>query len=272
LTLPAITMAGVRVLRYSADQDAMTTLLDNVNWEVRQGEHWTVMGPNGAGKTTLLRIAGANSHPTGGEVTILGRELGRYDVRLLRERIGFVDERLDRSLRARGRMSCREIVLTGALGTVALLSDRLRPEQEERADRLLDLVGLSAIADRRFADCSHGERGRLLIARSLMPEPDLLLLDEPAAGLDLPARENLVRAMVDTAEAHPRMPSVTITHHVEEIPPTCTHALLLRDGAVFAAGPVDEVLTSTLVSECFGVPVKISRAGGRFGARIDLAA
>jgi iron complex transport system ATP-binding protein len=264
--MAAIAMHDVTVTRWSSTQQRSTTLLHDVDWTVGAGEHWVVLGPNGAGKTTLLNLAGAVSHPTSGTVEVLGGRLGGVDVRVLRERIGLVDAGTARQLRP--RMPGRLVVLTGALGTIKLRRDRVTDAHEAQADALLELLGAQVVADRRWEACSQGERQRLLIARALMADPELLLLDEPATGLDLPARERLIGALDALARDRPQLPTVVITHHVEEIPASTTHALLLADGAVVAAGPADEVLVDEHVSACFGLPIDVSRPGDRWAAAL----
>jgi iron complex transport system ATP-binding protein len=197
---------------------------------------------------------------------VLGERLGRVDVRALRERIGFVDARLARTLH--GAMPGLQTVMTGAFNTIILQRRRLTAGHEARARDLMALVGVEDLATRRFEDCSQGERQRLMLARALMADPELLLLDEPAAGLDLPGREGLVAALVSLARERPALPTVTVTHHLEEIPPSVTHALLLRGGRVLAAGAVDDVLTSERVSACFDVPVEVSGRRGRWAAAV----
>jgi iron complex transport system ATP-binding protein len=262
----AIALRGATVTRWSATAGRELRLLDAVDWTVGAGEHWVVLGPNGAGKTTLMHLAGAMAQPSSGTVEVLGARLGGVDVRMLRERIGFVDARLARSLR--GGYSGLQTVLTGAFNTIILQPRRLTAGHEERALALMALVSAGEMAGRRFEDCSQGERQRLLLARALMADPELLLLDEPAAGLDLPGREGLVGAMMSLARDRPALPTVTVTHHLEEIAPSVTHALLLRGGAVLAAGPVDDVLTGERVSACFGVPVEVTGRRGRWAAAV----
>jgi iron complex transport system ATP-binding protein len=262
----AIALRDVTVTRWSASAGRELRLLDAVDWTVGAGEHWVVLGPNGAGKTTLMHLAGAMAQPSSGTVEVLGARLGGVDVRMLRERIGFVDARLARSLR--GGYSGLQTVLTGAFNTILLQPRRLRAAHEERALALMALVSAGELAGRRFEDCSQGERQRLLLARALMADPELLLLDEPAAGLDLPGREGLVGALMSLARDRPGLPTVTVTHHLEEIAPSVTHALLLRGGTVLAAGPVADVLTGERVSACFGVGVDVSARRGRWAAAV----
>jgi iron complex transport system ATP-binding protein len=259
-------LRGATVTRWSPSVRRELRLLDAVDWAVGAGEHWVVLGPNGAGKTTLMHLAGAMAQPSSGTVEVLGERLGAVDVRALRERIGFVDARLARSLH--GSLPGLETVMTGAFNTIILQKRRLTPEHEARARALMALVSAEHLAARRFEDCSQGERQRLLLARALMADPELLLLDEPAAGLDLPGREGLVGALVSLARDRPALPTVTVTHHLEEIAPSVTHALLLGEGRVLAAGPIDDVLTSRHVSACFGVPVEVTGRRGRWGAAV----
>ncbi len=239
-------------------------LLRNVSLTVRTGEHWVLIGPNGAGKTTLLRLLGALAHPSHGTVRVLGQQLGRVDMRQLRTAIGHVDPRhpLEWPLRV------REVVLTGATNTIAL-QQRWTPnaQQLQLADELIDVLGITDHREARWQTLSSGERGRVLIARALMPEPALLLLDEPATGLDLAAREQLLSGLDGLRSAHPMLASVLVTHHLEEIPASTTHAVLLRGGEVIAQGPVADVVTSELISRCFDHPVQINRDQGRWIAR-----
>ncbi|MGI5270631.1 ABC transporter ATP-binding protein [Nonomuraea sp. CA-218870] len=246
------------------------TLLDAVDWQVAYGDHWVVLGPNGAGKTTLLSLAAAVRHPTVGAVTVLGHRLGRVDLRELRRHIGLVSSDqvlVDEDLMEEEGATAHTVVLTGHTGTSAPLWDRYGEAERERALRLLADLGCKDLADRRFAVCSQGERARIRVARALMGDPAVLLLDEPFAGLDLPAREDLVTAVENLAETRPVLTTVTVTHHLEEVPSTTTHALLLREGRVLAAGPVTDVLIPAHLSECFGLPLHVDRLHGRWYAR-----
>ncbi|MEU6353407.1 ATP-binding cassette domain-containing protein [Streptomyces sp. NPDC047072] len=240
-------------------------ILREVSLTVRTGEHWALLGANGAGKSTLLRLLGALVHPTRGTVEVLGHRLGRVDLRELRAYVGHVDPRhpLTAPLRV------RDIVLTGLTNSVAPLP-RWRPggEQRERADRLIGTLGLADLADARWPTLSQGQRGRTLIARALMPKPRLLLLDEPATGLDLPGREQLIDALDSLRRAHPTLATVLVTHHLEELPPGTTHAMLLREGRVLAQGRAAEVLTGDRVGKCFGLPLVLDRHDGRWSVRI----
>jgi iron complex transport system ATP-binding protein len=262
----AIRMSEVNVWRWVAAEQRRAVLLSGVDWTVEPGEHWVVLGPNGAGKTTLLNLAAAFSHPSEGTVEVLGETLGAVDMRKLRESIGTVEPGLARRIQA--RYSGFEVVLTGATGSIALLRDRITEADRERAGLLMSEVGVEALAERRFEDCSQGERQRLLLARSVMDEPELLLLDEPGSGLDLPSRERLIASLDTMAEANVDLPTVLVTHHLEEIPATTTHALLLRDAAIVAAGPIATVLTSTAVSTTFDIEVEVAHNTGRWAAMV----
>ncbi|MFF5206135.1 ABC transporter ATP-binding protein [Streptosporangium sp. NPDC000396] len=246
------------------------TLLAGIDWQVGYGEHWVMLGPNGAGKTTLLSLAAAVRHPTEGAVTVLGQRLGRVDLRELRRHIGLVaaSQRLvDEELLEEEDATAHTVVLTGYTGTSAPLWDRYGPAQHERAHDLLADMGCKDLAGRPFRVCSQGERARIRIARALMADPVILLLDEPFAGLDLPAREDLITAVEGLAATRPVLTTITVTHHLEEVPATTTHALLLRDTRVQAAGRVGEVLTEANLSECFGRPLWIESLDGRWSAR-----
>ncbi len=240
-------------------------ILQEVSLTVRAGEHWALLGANGAGKSTLLGLLGALTHPTAGTVEVLGRRLGRVDLRELRAHVGHVDPRhpLTAPLRV------RDVVLTGLTNSVALLPRwRPTPGQRERAHRLIGTLGLAGVADARWPTLSHGQRGRTLIARALMPKPRLLLLDEPATGLDLPGRERLIDALDSLRREHPELATVLVTHHLEELPPGTTHAMLLREGRVLARGPVSHVLTGDQVGTCFDLPLVLERHDGRWTVRI----
>ena len=241
------------------------TLLDQVSWEVREGERWVVLGPNGAGKTTLLQLASAQIHPSEGVVGILGEVLGTVDVFELRPRIGLTSAALaDRIPR---HELVRDVVVSASYGVVGRWREQYDDLDHDRAAGLLDEVGAGHLADRVFGTLSEGERKRVQVARALMTDPELLLLDEPAAGLDLGGREDLVSTL-DQLAGDPHAPAtVLVSHHVEEIPPGFTHALLLREGRVVASGPVQQVLTRAHLSETFGMPLALRQDDGRWTAR-----
>lgn len=240
-----------------------TSILSGISWTIGAGEHWAVIGPNGAGKSTLLAVATARRYPSRGRVEVLGRTFGESNMLALREMIGIVDPQL----RLYDWFTAEEIVLTGIDGTVQPRAEGFTDRERRQARQMLTRLGLNGMADREIATCSQGERQRVRIARALMNGPRLLFLDEPASGLDLPAREALIAALVELAVANPQLATVVISHHLEELAPATTHALLLRSGKVVAAGVVDDVLTDTLVSATFSIPVRITRSEGRWTAR-----
>jgi iron complex transport system ATP-binding protein len=240
-------------------------LLDGVSWRVEEEDRWVVLGPNGAGKTTLLQVASAQIHPSDGVAGILDEVLGTVDVFELRPRIGLTSaalaDRIPRSERV------HDVVVSASYGVVGRWRESYDDLDHERAAQLLTEVGAAHLTDRTFGTLSEGERKRVQIARSLMTDPELLLLDEPAAGLDLGGREDLVSTLSVLA-ADPGSPAtVLVSHHVEEIPPGFTHALLLRGGSVVAAGPLGEVVTEANLTATFGMPLVLSHEDGRWSAR-----
>lgn len=240
------------------------TLLSGVSFAVRSGEHWALIGPNGAGKSTLLSICGATAHPTRGHAAILGRRLGAVDIRELRHSIGHVNPRHP----LRTPLTVVEVVLTGATGSNDLVPRwKPTPETTARADELIDMLGLTPIRNARWPNLSQGERGRALIARSLLPDPEILLLDEPTTGLDVAARERFLHTVDDLHRTHPELATVLVTHHLEELPVSTTHAMLIGGGRLLQCGPADDVLTTEHVSTCFDYPIAISRIDGRWQAR-----
>jgi iron complex transport system ATP-binding protein len=251
-------MAAVSVVR------GAKSLLSKVDWQVKEGERWVILGPNGAGKTTLLQIAAARLHPTSGMAGILEEILGSVDVFELRPRIGLSSAALANQIPEHEKVL--NVVVTAAYGVTGRWREGYEKDDERRAFALLNEWGMGPLLNRPFASLSEGERKRVQIARALMTDPELLLLDEPAAGLDLGGREDLVHrlsqlALDDTAPA-----IVLVTHHLEEVPPGFTHAMLMREGGVVAAGPVEEVLTSANLSETFGLPLEVSVNSGRYTA------
>ena len=252
-------LSGVSVIRDRA------TLLDAIDWEVAEGERWVVLGPNGAGKTTLLQLASANLHPSRGTATVLGETLGAVDVFELRPRIGLSSAALAERLPA--KETVRDVVLTASWAVVGRWRESYDDLDSDRADELLGALGVAHLAERRFGTLSEGERKRVQIARALMTDPELMLLDEPAAGLDLGGREDLVRRLGAIA-ADPAAPAlVLVTHHVEEIPPGFTHVLLLRGGRVVTAGPIETSLTAEALAATFGIALELGRSGPRWSAR-----
>jgi len=242
-----------------------STLLDSVTVQIDEADRWVVIGPNGAGKTTLLQVLSAQIHPTSGVAGLLDEVLGTVDVFELRPRIGItsaaVAERIPRSERV------HDVVVSASYAVLGRWREAYDELDHERADELLAQLGIAALADRTFGTLSEGERKRVQIARALMTDPELLLLDEPAAGLDLSGREALVRTLGELARDPYAPASVLVTHHVEEIPVGVTHAMLLKQGKVVAAGPVDQTLTAENLSTTFELPLDLSRTDGRWAAR-----
>ena len=252
-------LAGVTVRR------GTSTILDSVDWQVNEGERWIVLGPNGAGKTTLLQIVAARLHPTSGAATILDATLGRVDVFELRPRIGISSAALAERLPT--AESVRDVVLTAAYGVTGRWHESYDELDEQRAKDLLSAFDVDHLADRTYGTLSEGERKRVQIARALMTDPELLLLDEPGAGLDLGGREELVGALSELASDPASPVLIHVTHHVEEIPPGFTHLLLMKKAGIQAAGPIEEVLTADNLSAAFGLPLIVAHGGGRWLAR-----
>lgn len=239
-------------------------ILSSVSWQVTSEQRWAVLGPNGAGKTTLLRIAAGHDYPTSGGVRILDATLGRVDVSELRTRLGFASSAQARRIPA--NESVRDVVLTAAYSVEGRWNERYDSLDVRQAERVLAEWDLAGLADQAFGTLSDGERKRALIARAVMTDPELLLLDEPTANLDLGARERLIR-MLSGFAASPSSPGmVMVTHHVEEIPPGFTHLLLLNRGAVVAAGPIEDTLTEAALSDTFGLDFTLTRENDRYAA------
>ncbi len=242
------------------------SLLSDIHWTVADGERWVILGPNGAGKTTLLQVAASRVFPTRGTVDLLGSRLGERDVFDVRSRVGLTSSAVADVLPAGERVV--DVVMTAAWNVVGRAGEKYGDDDLGRARELLVQVGCRNLTERRYGTLSEGERKRVQIARALMTDPELLLLDEPAAGLDLGAREALLRRLTRLV-ADPGSPvTVIVSHHVEEIPPGITHALLLRAGKVVAAGDVEAVLTGPGLSACFGIPLEVVAGDGRFTARL----
>lgn len=243
-------------------------ILTDVDLTVRAGEHWALIGPNGAGKSTVLSMCGAEKHPTRGTVHVLGHQLGRVEIRKLRECIGHVNPRH----LLHSALTPRQVVLTGATGTTELMP-RWKPEPEvlARADHLIEMLGLEGLDGATWPTMSQGERGRTLIARALVTDPHLLLLDEPSTGLDVAAREQFLETIDHLHRSRPELATVLVTHHLEELPETTTHAALIKHGRVLAAGPAQDVLTTELVTESFDHPIRIEYRDGRWQARAGKA-
>ncbi|QIS24534.1 ABC transporter ATP-binding protein [Nocardia terpenica] len=241
------------------------TLVGPVTWRVELDERWVVLGPNGAGKTSLLRMAAAEMHPTSGHANLLGEVLGKVDISELRPRIGLSSAAVASRVPLDEKVS--DLVVSAGYAVVGRWREKYDDVDTDRAVDMLESLGAEHLSDRAYGTLSEGERKRVLIARALMTDPELLLLDEPAAGLDLGGREELVEKLGDLA-ADPDAPAtVLVTHHVEEIPPGFTHALLLNEGSVVAQGLLDEVLTAENLSEAFRQSITLDRIDGRYFAR-----
>ncbi|MGN0063111.1 MAG: ABC transporter ATP-binding protein [Nocardioides sp.] len=254
-----IEFAGVTVRRGN------TLLLDSIDWVVEEDERWVLLGPNGAGKTTLLQVAAARMHPTAGVAAVLDQILGTVQLSDVQTRVGLTSAALADGIPRNEKVS--DVVVSAAYGVLGRWNEEYDNFDHERALQLLNETGAAHLADRTFGTLSEGERKRVQIARALMTDPELLLLDEPAAGLDLGGREDLVATLSGIAH-HPDAPAtVLVSHHVEEIPPGFTHAMMLRQGRVVAQGPLAEVVTAEALSETYAMPLLLSHADGRYAAR-----
>jgi iron complex transport system ATP-binding protein len=240
-------------------------VLDGIDWRVATGERWVVLGPNGSGKTSLVRIASLYLHPSRGAVVVLGGELGRVDVRKVRPRIGLASASMAAMLRR--EVEVVDVVMTARHAALEPWWHIYTDADRARAIELLDRFGVASFAGRRFGTLSSGEQQRVQLARTLMADPELLLLDEPAAGLDLGAREDLVARLGALAVDAASPPLVLVTHHVDEIPRGFTHALLLREGRVVSSGPIEQSLTADALSRCFGLDLVLEQHNGRWTAR-----
>ncbi len=240
-------------------------LIDGINWTVQEGERWVILGPNGAGKSTLLSIAGARLHPTRGEVDILDEILGAVDVFELRPRIGVSSASLANQIPA--NETVRDVVVTAAYGVQGRWNEEYDSMDEGQATQLLADWGVADLSDRPFGTLSDGERKRTLIARALMTDPELLLLDEPGAGMDIAGREDLVARLTELAEDIYAPATILVTHHLEEVPAGFTHALLLREGKIVAAGDIKETITEENLHKTYGMDLALTVTdNGRFSA------
>lgn len=240
-------------------------ILNNVDWQVDADQRWVIIGPNGAGKTTLLRVAAAQIHPTSGQATILGERLGEINVFDLRTRIGFASSAL--AAHIPNSETVLNAVMTAAYAVTGRWNEKYEDIDERRARRVLAEWKLSELADRAFGTLSDGERKRTQIARAVMADPELLLLDEPVASLDLAAREQTISTIGQYAQSPYAPAIVMVTHHLEEIPTGFTHAMIVNDGQVYAAGTIESTLTSEKISEAFGFSMIVTNEGGRYRAR-----
>ena len=247
---------------------ANRTILGPITWSVEDGQRWVILGPNGAGKTTLLQLLAALIHPTSGKVSILGNRLGAVDVFELRPRIGFTSSAMMEILPSEERVI--DIVLTSAYAIAGRWQEEYDLWDESRAKALLTTFGVRDLAERTFGTLSEGEKKRVQISRALMADPEVLLLDEPAAGLDLGGREDILHRITQYTSDEQSPVTIIVTHHIEEIPAGTTHALLLKDGIVAHAGPISQVLTEENITEVFGVSVQLQFNGGRYFASSKL--
>ena len=254
-----VDLAGVSIVRNGS------TLISDITWEVDEADRWVVIGPNGAGKTTLLQVISAQIHPSSGVAGVLGEVLGVVDVFELRPRIGLTSAALAERIPRGERV--HDVVVSASYAVLGRWREQYDELDHERADELLAQLRIDALADRTFGTLSEGERKRVQIARALMTDPELLLLDEPAAGLDLAGRETLVNTLGELAQDHYAPASVLVTHHVEEIPTGITHAMLLKDGKIVAAGPLRDTLTAENLTKTFDVELSLTEADGRWTAR-----
>jgi iron complex transport system ATP-binding protein len=241
------------------------TILDKLSWTVDGAERWVILGPNGAGKTTLLQIAAALIHPSSGKAVLLDERMGAVDIFDLRPRIGFVSSAMSRRIPA--NETVLNVVMTAAYSVTGRWNEEYEDVDLARAQRVLKEWKLEAFSDRTFGGLSDGEQKRVLIARAVMTDPELLLLDEPAASLDLGSREELLQLLSSFAKSKSAPAIVMVTHHVEEIPRGFTHALLLADGKVVSEGKLEDVVTARKLSKTFGIPLELTSAKGRFAAQ-----
>lgn len=253
-----IHLRDVRLRRNGLD------ILSGIDWRMGRGEHWAVVGANGSGKTTLLQIAAGTLFPTAGEATVLGERFGKTDLFALRRRIGWISSAL--LARLPGHETALDVAVSGLKATFGLVYD-CSPRDRETAAEHLRRMGLAERLDTPFGLLSQGERQKVLFARSLMTDPGILILDEACSGLDIPARESFLRAVGDIMAAG-RTGTVMATHHIEEIPPDATHALALKGGKILASGPVEETISSAVLSETFGLRIAVERRNRRFWAII----
>ncbi len=240
------------------------SILQNIDWEVDSAERWVILGPNGAGKSTLMQLATANDYPTRGSVEVLEQKLGTFDIWEMRNRLGFVSSATAR--RMPGDEVVRDVVMTAAYGVEGRWNEEYDDFDGKQADRILAEWDLSTLADQPFGTLSDGERKRAMIARAVMTDPEILLLDEPSASLDLGARERLLQLLSGYASSPYSPGMIMVTHHVEEVPPGFTHVLMIRDGQIVSAGPIAETLTAANLEAVFGMPFRLSAEGGRYSA------
>lgn len=254
----------IQVVNVSIQRETRTTV-DNVSLTVETGQHWVILGPNGCGKTTLLQTMSLYLHPSNGDVIINGQALGTFDIRPIRPRLAYVSASLASELRT--ALTAHDVVLSAKFGALEVWWNEYSTHDHARADECLDDLSVAHLSSTPIGLLSSGELQRVLMARALMTSPIAILLDEPTARLDLGGREHVVRILDEFSQRHPQLPTVTVTHHVDEIPRSTTHCALMKDGAIIHAGQLRDTLTSQNLSECFGMPLVVeTRPNGRFGA------
>jgi iron complex transport system ATP-binding protein len=254
-----LTLDGVCVVRDGKQ------ILGPVSFQIDSGQRWVVLGPNGAGKSTLLGVLAARVFPSKGRAVLLDQQIGRVDLSELRTRIGLASPSLDAMVESDELV--RDVVLTAAYAIIGRWNENYDLWDESRAVALLTTFGVRELGERRYSTLSSGEKKRVMISRALMADPELLLLDEPAAGLDVGGREDLLRRFAEFSNDPTAPASVLVTHHIEEIPVGTTHAILLKDGKVAVSGPVQSVITTEHVSAVFGLPIEVTHESSRFFAR-----
>ncbi|MCU1361531.1 MAG: Iron transporter ATP-binding protein [Ilumatobacteraceae bacterium] len=256
---PTVQLTGVSFVRDGR------TIVAPIDWSIEPDQRWLVLGANGSGKTSLVRICAMYEHPSTGIVRVLGEELGRTDVRVLRRRIGYLSASIAAQIRP--QLECLDVVMTAKYAALEPWWHRYDDEDRRQATACLERMGVARFAQRSLSTLSSGEQQRVLLARTLMNDPGLVLLDEPSARLDLGGREQLVQALGELTINPTAAPLVLVTHHLDEVPDGMTHALLLREGQVIASGPIDEALDSATLSDCFEMPLTLERRGdGRMSA------
>ncbi|MDO5672002.1 MAG: ABC transporter ATP-binding protein [Actinomycetaceae bacterium] len=242
-----------------------TDILTSVNWQVEEGQHWVVIGPNGAGKTTLIDLLAGRLYPSRGTVEILGETLGRTEIAEIRQRVGYTSPALSAQIPSDERVL--RAVLTASYGMTATWRETYEAKDFSRAKSLTQMFEVDHLEERRFGTLSQGEKHRVMVARALMIDPEMLILDEPASALDLGGRELLLQGLAELAAVPSSPVMVMVTHHLEQIPRGFTHAMIMKDGKIFAAGEIAQVLTSENLSEVFGLPLQVGSADGRWWAR-----
>ena len=258
-------MAHVATIENAQVIRANRNILGPISFSISEGERWVILGPNGAGKSTLLKLLSTEIFPSSGEVTLLGQKLGKVDVFELRTRIGVCASMKHEQIPF--DETVKNVVLTAAYAVIGRWNEVYDLWDESRASALLTTFGVRELGDRLYGTLSDGERKRVQIARALMIDPELLLLDEPTAGLDMGGREDLLARFAQFANDNRAPATLTVTHHIEEIPVGTTHALLLKEGSIAVSGPVDQVVTSEHISAVFGLKMEVSKNNGRYFAR-----